>query len=135
MTHSAAVLARVRAPGRVGVLAAGPDVGTGEAGSLEAGTMARIQVRVGDGRIAAAVFKVYGCSAAIASASLVTEWLDGATLEAARALDGATVAAALELAPERRAVAALVVAAARAAVADWESRQGRPGGGPAGTGR
>ena len=57
-----------------------PDVGTGEAGTLDEGTVVRIQVRVDGDRIAEARFKVFGCSAAIASASLVAEWLEGAPI-------------------------------------------------------
>lgn len=125
MNHSAAVLERVRNPQRVGSLPReASDVGTGEAGSLEGGTMARIQVRVLDGRIAEARFKVFGCSAAIASASLVAERLEGAPIR--RAVPAAeTIAADLALPDERRAIAALVVQAAAEAIADWEQKADR----------
>ena len=82
--YSAAVLERVRNPQRVGTLPESAEVGTGEAGSLGRRTIARIQVRVQDGRIVEARFKVFGCSAAIAATGLVTEWLEGASLEDAR---------------------------------------------------
>lgn len=125
MRYSTAVLARVREPKHVGWLPRdADDVGTGETGSLDEGTMTRIQIRV-DGeaeRIAEAVFKVYGCSAAIASASLVTERLQGASLAAAGTLDVLEVVAELELPAERAGVAARAVAAARQAIEDWKRK-------------
>jgi NifU-like protein involved in Fe-S cluster formation len=128
MNYSPAVLERVRDPKNVGWLPRdAPDVGTGEAGSLERGSMTRIQVRV-DGatrRIGEAVFKVFGCSAAIASASLVTERLLGATVEGARGLESLAVVAELELPIERASVAALAVEAAKNAIADWERKHDR----------
>jgi NifU-like protein involved in Fe-S cluster formation len=125
MHYSQAVLSRVREPKHVGWLPRdAPDVGTGEAGTLEAGAMTRIQVRVAPEtqRVAEAVFKVFGCSAAIASASLVTERLQGATVEDVKLFDALTVVAELELPLERANVAALAVEAAKRAVSDWERR-------------
>jgi nitrogen fixation NifU-like protein len=123
--YSAAVLARVRDPKFVGWFNRdAPDVGTGESGSLDAGTFTRIQVRVNgqEQRIEEAVFKVFGCSAAIASASLVTERLHGAALDDARAMDGMVIVAELQLPVDRANVAAMAVAAAHAAIADWEKK-------------
>ncbi len=128
MEYSAAVLARVRDPKHVGWMDKNAaDVGTGEAGTLESGSMTRIQVRVDGprGRIDEAVFKVFGCSAAIASASLVTERLRGAALDEARGMEAVAVAAELELPMERAGMAALAVAAAKSAVADWERKHDR----------
>ena len=125
MTNSQAVLERVRDPRHVGWLPRdAPDVGTGEAGTLEAGNLTRIQVRVAPEtqRIAQAVFKVFGCSAAIASASLVTERLQGVVVDDVKQFDALTVVAELELPLERANVAALAVEAAKRAVADWERR-------------
>lgn len=126
MSYSAAVLARVRDPQHVGWLPrdAG-DVGTGEAGSMERGTLIRIQVRVdaASGRVREAVFKVFGCSAAIASASLVTEWAHGATVERVQELEALAVVAELELPIERAGMAALAVEAAKGAVRAYEEKQ------------
>jgi NifU-like protein involved in Fe-S cluster formation len=124
VNYSAAVLERVRELKFVGALPRDEvNVGTGEAGSLDEGTMTRIQIRVSaDGRIADAVFKVFGCSAAIASASLVAERLQGAVLNTARDMEALTVAAELELPIERAHVAGLAVRAAKAAVEDWEHK-------------
>ena len=125
MNYSAAVLDRVRDPKFAGALPRDDkSVGTGEAGTLDEGTMTRIQLRVGeDGRISDAVFKVFGCSAAIASASLVVEQLQGAPPSRVRALEALMVAAELELPMERAHVAALAVRAATAALEDWERKQ------------
>ena len=128
MNYSPAVLERVRDPKNVGWLPRdAPDVGTGEAGSLERGSMTRIQIRIDPvaRRIDEAVFKVFGCSAAIASASLVTERLLGASVEDARSMDSLAVVAELELPIERASVAALAVEAARTAVEDWERKHDR----------
>jgi NifU-like protein involved in Fe-S cluster formation len=125
MHYSQAVLSRVREPKHVGWLPReSPDVGTGEAGTLDAGAMTRIQVRIAPEtrRVEEAVFKVFGCSAAIASASLVTERMHGATVERVKLLDALAIVAELELPMERASVAALAVEAAKRAVADWERR-------------
>jgi NifU-like protein involved in Fe-S cluster formation len=126
MNYSPAVLERVRDPKFVGWLPRdASDVGTGEAGSLDGGTMTRIQMRIDPTtcRIGDVVFKVFGCSAAIASASLVAERLQGMTLERARGLEGLAVVAELQLPMERAGVAALAIEAARAAIADWEHKR------------
>lgn len=119
------VRARVRDPGRVGSLPDDdPAVGRGEAGSLDAGAVARIYVRadVTCGLVTEVRFQVFGCSAAIASASLVAEWLEGRPVGAVDALTADAVAATLELPPERRPMGALAVEAARRAVAHWRRR-------------
>jgi nitrogen fixation NifU-like protein len=124
--YSAAVLERVRHPLRVGVLADGADVGTGEAGSLDSGTLARVQVRVCLGRIVEARYKVFGCSAAIAATGLIAEWLEGATLaEAVGELTAARVVRQLELPDERAHVAEVAVDAARRAVEEARVKAGR----------
>ncbi|MDP2318735.1 MAG: iron-sulfur cluster assembly scaffold protein [Acidobacteriota bacterium] len=117
MRYSDEVLRRVREPQRVGSLTAGADVGTGVSGTLEEGTVTRIDVRVAGDRIVEARFKVFGCSAAIASASLVAEWLDGASLDEARALTASRVVEALQLVQEREPVAERAIAAAQQALA------------------
>ena len=117
MKYSDEVLRRVRELQRVGVLD-GDHVGTGEVGTLDDGTVVRIQVRRDGGRIVEARFKVFGCSAAIASASLVAEWLEGAAIDEAMRLRPERVVQRLQLAPEREHVASLAVDAALKAVED-----------------
>ena len=116
MRYSEEVLRRVQELHRVGVLPAGVDVGTGVSGTLEEGTATRLDVRVSGNRVVEARFKVFGCSAAIASASLVAEWLEGATLHEARALTAERVAETLQLVHEREHVARRAVEAAQQAL-------------------
>lgn len=107
--YSDAVVARVRDMARVGDWP-GEGVATGEAGAIADGAFVRVQVRrAGDG--VEAVYKVFGCSAAIAAASLVAEWI-----EEGRALDAGAVVTALDLPEERAHVAALAVEAGTAAL-------------------
>jgi nitrogen fixation NifU-like protein len=116
--YSAAVLDRVRNPRRVGSLSGGVGVvGTGEAGTLEAGTLVRIQVRVTGARIEDARFRVFGCSAAIASAALVTEWLEGADVDVVAAITPPRITESLALPDDRQHVAVLAAEAARLSVA------------------
>lgn len=127
--YSDAVRERCREPRRAG---AWPEddhgVGTGSAGSLDAGTWTRLQVHVdGDGRIDDTRFKVFGCSAAIASASFVADRLVGASLDDARALAPAEVVDALQLPGDKHAAAALATEAARGAVEDWARKTGAGG--------
>jgi len=124
--YSPAVLDRVRNPVRVGELPEGrADVGTGQAGTLDEGTTARIQVRAEAGRIVEARFKVFGCSAAIAAAGLVAERLEGATLDEGRRLTPEQVVETLALPIERAHVARVAVDAARRAVDDVTEKAGR----------
>ena len=124
--YSEAVRARCREPRRAGAWPEGTAaVGTGSSGSLDAGTWTRLQVHVGaDGRIDDTRFKVFGCSAAMASASFVADALVGASLADARALAPADVADALDLPDDKRAMADLATTAARAAVDDLAHRVG-----------
>jgi NifU-like protein involved in Fe-S cluster formation len=116
MRYSDEVLRRVREPQRVGTLPAGVDVGTGVSGTLEEGAVTRVDVRVSGDRVVEARFKVFGCTAAIASASLVAELLEGATLAEAQALTAEGVAERLELAHEREHVARRAIEAAQLAL-------------------
>lgn len=118
MRYSDEVLRRVREPQRVGTLPAGPGVGTGESGTLADGTVIRIDVRVDGARVVEARFKAFGCSAAIASAGLVAEWLEQASLVEAAGLTPERVVQRLHLAPEREDVARMAVAAALGAIAN-----------------
>ena len=124
MKYSDEVLKRVREPQRVGALPVDDvDVGTGETGTLDEGTVTRIQVRVANSTVTEARFKVFGCSGAIASASLVAELLEGASLDEARGLNAERVVQMLELVPEREHVARMAVAAAQAALANAEGKR------------
>jgi nitrogen fixation NifU-like protein len=122
MRYSDEVLRRVRELERVGVLE-GDHVGTGEVGTLDEGTVMRIQVRREGDRIVEARFKVFGCSAAIASASLVAEWLDGSGIEEAGTITADRVVRQLGLAPEREYVARMAIEAGSKAVVSALARE------------
>jgi NifU-like protein involved in Fe-S cluster formation len=103
------------------------DVGTGEVGSSDGSTRTRIQLRINaaTGRVEEAVFRVMGGSAAIASARLLTERLQGSSITRVRELDSMTIVAELQLPVELAHVAAMAVEAASRAIDDWERK--RPG--------
>lgn len=115
MRYSDEVLRRVRELQRAGSLE-GDHVGTGEVGTLDDGTVVRIQLKTDGERIAQARFKVFGCSAAIASASLVAEWLESASIGDAKQLTPERVVQHLGLAPERVDVARMAVEAGLKAI-------------------
>lgn len=117
MTYSPEVLRRVGELRRVGTID-GEHVGTGEMGTLEDGTVVRIQVRRQGDRIAEARYRVFGCSAAIASASLVAEWFEASSLDDASRVTPERVVDELQLTPERAHVARLAVEAGLKALAD-----------------
>lgn len=117
MTYSPEVLRRVRELQRVGSLE-GAHVGTGEVGTLDDGTVVRIQVRCDGDTVAEARYRVFGCSAAIASASLVAEWFEAASIREAAEVTPERVIDTLQLAPERAHVARLAVEAGLKALAD-----------------
>ena len=124
MRYSDEVLDRVRNPQRVGALPGGDvDVGTGETGTLDQGTVTRIQVRVRDQTVTEARFRVFGCSGAIASASLVAELLEGASIAEARGLKAEQVVQVLALVPEREHLARMAVDAAHQALAKAEGKR------------
>ncbi|MCC6991766.1 MAG: iron-sulfur cluster assembly scaffold protein [Acidobacteria bacterium] len=114
---------RCREPRRAGGWPDGAaHVGTGATGSLAAGAWTTLQVHGTGGVIDDARFRVFGCSAAVASASFVADALVGATPGGVRALDARAVAEALALPEDKYAMAAMAVEAARAAVDDWQTR-------------
>ena len=115
MEYSDEVLRRVREPQRAGSLE-GEDVGTGEVGTLDEGTVVRIQVRREGDQIVEARFKVFGCSAAIASASLVAEWLEGGSVDEVGTMTPERIVRQLALTPEREHVARMAVEAGLDAV-------------------
>lgn len=119
--YSDEVLRRVSELNRAGSLD-GAGIGTGEVGTLDEGMVVRIQVRRSGDRIAEARFRVFGCSAAIASASLVAEWLEGAPIVEAIGITPERVMQALRLVPEREPVARMAVEAGMKALEDAESK-------------
>ena len=116
----------VRHPRNVGSLAPeDPNVGTGLVEAPDHGDVTKLQVKVNrsTGVIDEARFKAWGCSFAIASASLATEWITGRTVDAAQSLTDADLAEALSLSPTKAYCSTLAEAAVKAAVADYRRKQ------------
>ncbi len=100
-------------------------VGTGMVGAPACGDVMRLQIRVSDdGVIEDAKFKTYGCGSAIASSSLVTEWVKGMTLDQAAELKNAQIAEELALPPVKIHCSVLAEDAIKAAVEDYRKKQG-----------
>ena len=100
------------------------DVGTGMVGAPACGDVMKLQIRVGkDGVIEDAKFKTYGCGSAIASSSLVTEWVKGKTLDEAAAIRNTAIAEELALPPVKIHCSILAEDAIKAAVADYKKQQ------------
>jgi nitrogen fixation NifU-like protein len=102
-----------------------PRVGTGMVGSPSYGDVVKLQIKVDErGVIEDARFKTYGCGSAIASSSLVTEWLKGKTLDEAAAIKSAQIAEELALPPVKIHCAILAEDAIKAAIADYRRKRG-----------
>ena len=128
MTYSDKLLDHCENPRNVGSLdPADPDVGTGLVGAPACGDVMKLQIRVGpEGRIEEARFKTFGCGSAIASSSLVTEWVKGRTVGEALAIQNTQVAEELCLPPVKLHCSVLAEDAIKAAVADWRRKRGAP---------
>lgn len=102
------------------------NVGTGMVGAPACGDVMRLQIKVNDaGIIEDAKFKTYGCGSAIASSSLVTEWVKGMSLDEAAQLKNTTIAEELALPPVKIHCSVLAEDAIKAAVADYKEKQGK----------
>lgn len=100
-------------------------VATGMVGAPACGDVMKLQIKVGaDGRIEDAKFKTYGCGSAIASSSLVTEWVKGKTLDEAGTIRNTQIAAELALPPVKIHCSILAEDAIKAAIADYRKRYG-----------
>ena len=127
MAYSKKVIEHYENPRNVGTLDkdAG-DVGTGMVGAPACGDVMRLQIKVGaDGIIEDARFKTYGCGSAIASSSLVTEWVKGKTLDEAMTIKNSQIAEELELPPVKIHCSVLAEDAIKAAVEDYRSKHGQ----------
>jgi nitrogen fixation NifU-like protein len=99
-----------------------PTVGTGMVGAPACGDVMKLQIKVADGIITDARFKTYGCGSAIASSSLVTEWIKGKTLDQASAIKNSEIAGELALPPVKIHCSILAEDAIKAAVNDYRNR-------------
>ena len=126
MAYSDKVIDHYENPRNVGSFDKGDDsVGTGMVGAPACGDVMKLQIRVNPatGVIEDARFKTYGCGSAIASSSLVTEWVKGRTLDQALAIQNTTIAEELALPPVKIHCSILAEDAIKAAVADYRARQ------------
>ncbi|MEX2648930.1 MAG: Fe-S cluster assembly scaffold IscU [Alphaproteobacteria bacterium] len=124
MAYNERVLDHYENPRNVGSLdKADPNVGTGLVGAPACGDVMKLQIRVGDdGLIKDAKFKTFGCGSAIASSSLVTEWVKGKTLDEAETLKNSQIAQHLALPPVKIHCSVLAEDAIKAAIADYRAK-------------
>ncbi len=126
MAYSEKVLDHYENPRNVGKLDAGDgNVGTGMVGAPACGDVMRLQIKVNDdGVIEDAKFKTYGCGSAIASSSLLTEWVKGKNLDEAEQIKNTEIAEELALPPVKIHCSVLAEDAIKAAVKDLRSKRG-----------
>ena len=124
MAYSDKVIDHYENPRNVGTFDKGDDsVGTGMVGAPACGDVMRLQIKVNDaGIIEDAKFKTYGCGSAIASSSLVTEWVKGKSLDEALAIRNTAIAEELALPPVKIHCSILAEDAIKAAVEDYRSK-------------
>ena len=124
MAYSEKVIDHYENPRNVGKLdKADPNVGTGLVGAPACGDVMQLQLRVDDaGVIQDAKFKTFGCGSAIASSSLVTEWVKGKTVDEAMTIKNMDIAKELSLPPVKIHCSVLAEDAIKAAIADYKSK-------------
>ncbi|WP_114637171.1 Fe-S cluster assembly scaffold IscU [Polynucleobacter necessarius] len=124
MAYSEKVIDHYENPRNVGSFEKGDDsVGTGMVGAPACGDVMKLQIRVNDqGVIEDAKFKTYGCGSAIASSSLVTEWVKGKTLDQALEIKNSLIAEEMALPPIKIHCSILAEDAIKAAVADYKEK-------------
>lgn len=124
MAYSDKVIDHYENPRNVGSLdKADPNVGTGMVGAPACGDVMKLQIKVNDqGVIEDAKFKTYGCGSAIASSSLITEWVKGKSIEEAGEIKNTAIAEELALPPVKIHCSILAEDAIKAAIDDYKSR-------------
>ena len=124
MAYSDKVLDHYENPRNVGVLdKSDPNVGTGMVGAPACGDVMKLQIKVNEqGVIEDAKFKTYGCGSAIASSSLLTEWVKGKTIEQAGKIKNTQIAEELALPPVKIHCSVLAEDAIKAAIADYRTK-------------
>ena len=124
MAYSEKVIDHYENPRNVGSFDKGDKkVGSGVVGAPACGDVMQLQIRVSDGGIIEdAKFKTYGCGSAIASSSLITEWVKGKTLDEAASIKNAAIAEELELPPVKVHCSILAEDAIKAAISDYKKK-------------
>ena len=124
MAYSEKVLDHYNNPRNVGKLdREDPTVGTGMVGAPACGDVMQLQIKVNDGIIEDAKFKTYGCGSAIASSSLLTEWVRGRTLDEANSIKNMEIAEELALPPVKIHCSVLAEDAIKAAIQNYREKQ------------
>src|SRR6188472_3609443 len=125
MSYSTKVIEHYENPRNVGSLdKEDPNVGTGLVGAPACGDVMRLQLKISDeGVIQDAKFKTFGCGSAIASSSLVTEWVKGKTLDEATTITNKEIAKELSLPPVKIHCSVLAEDAIKSAIADFRRKQ------------
>jgi len=125
MAYSKMVLDHYENPRNVGSMdKEDPQVGTGMVGAPACGDVMKLQIKVENGIITDAKFKTYGCGSAIASSSLVTEWLKGRTLDQAQEIKNSEIAEELALPPVKIHCSVLAEDAIKSAIDDYRKKHG-----------
>jgi nitrogen fixation NifU-like protein len=123
MSYSEKILDHYENPRNVGSFDKDADnIGTGMVGAPACGDVMKLQIKVEDGVITDAKFKTYGCGSAIASSSLVTEWVKGRTLDEAGKISNSQIAEELALPPVKIHCSILAEDAIKAAINDYNNR-------------
>ena len=125
MAYGDKVLDHYENPRNVGTLDKNdPNGGTGLVGAPACGDVMRLQVKIGDdGKIEDAKFKTFGCGSAIASSSLVTEWVKGKSVDEALTVTNKQIAKELALPPVKIHCSVLAEDAIKAAITDWKKKR------------
>ncbi|MCA1828903.1 MAG: Fe-S cluster assembly scaffold IscU [Myxococcales bacterium] len=128
MAYGDKVLDHYENPRNVGTMDKNdPNVGTGLVGAPACGDVMRLQVKISDdGKIEDAKFKTFGCGSAIASSSLITEWVKGKSVDEAVKITNREIAKELALPPVKIHCSVLAEDAIKAAIADWKKKRAVP---------
>ena len=123
MSYSKEVMEHYEKPRNVGSMdSRSKSIGTGLVGAPECGDVMKLQIEVKDNKIIDAKFKTFGCGSAIASSSLVTEWVKGKTLDEAQFIKNTDIVEELSLPPVKIHCSVLAEDAIKAAIADYKGK-------------
>ena len=123
MSYSTKVIEHYERPQNIGSMDSGSkSVGTGLVGAPECGDVMKLQIKVEDDKIVDAKFKTFGCGSAIASSSLVTEWVKGKSLDEAQSIKNTDIVEELSLPPVKIHCSVLAEDAIKAAINDYRTK-------------
>jgi len=123
MSYSKKVIEHYEKPRNIGSMdSRSKSIGTGLVGAPECGDVMKLQIKVKNNKIIDAKFKTFGCGSAIASSSLVTEWVKGKTLEEAQKLKNTEIVKELSLPPVKIHCSVLAEDAIKAAISDYKTK-------------